>query len=271
MGNSPSTSKPATPTQRQHVEHAERVDRPSGHDSPRTSKKQEPKNLISAAQHQHQHRSTASSAEASVVSALGSTIGPKATGASRPLSILGGPAPSNSPNSRSSVTRPRYLEDQDEPTKPVDVPIAQNSHHNTNDSSLRSPTQFGEDSMLANNPASASVTDMSFNLPRPPRLPLPIEEEIHTPGSPVIAPTEIGPSIEVMESNLDRDMESSAADLTRKSSGFSNATDDEDAEELRVDKSRTVQTRVEWLQGGQKVYVTGTPFQWSRKQRLHPA
>jgi hypothetical protein len=100
---------------------------------------------------------------------------------------------------------------------------------------------------------------------------LPIEEEVHTPGSPVIAPTDVGPSIEAIESSFEREAESGTADLTRKSSGLSNATDDDDAEELRVDKSRTVSTRVEWVQGGQKVYVTGTPFQWSRKQRLHPA
>ncbi|KAI0144796.1 hypothetical protein BJ166DRAFT_596876 [Pestalotiopsis sp. NC0098] len=271
MGNSPSTSKPATPTQRSHVEHAERVDRPPGHDSPRASKKQEPKNLISAAQNQHQHRSAASSAEASVVSAQGSTIGPRATGTTRPLSILGAPS-SNSPSSRSSVPRNKYPEDQDdEPSKPVDVPTTHSSQHNTAESSIRSPSQFGDDPLLTNNPASASVTDMSYNIPRPPRLPLPIEEEIHTPGSPVIAPQDIGPSIEAMESNLDRELDSNSADLTRKSSGLSQGTDEDDDEELRVDKTRTVQTRVEWLQGGQKVYVTGTPFQWSRKQRLHPA
>lgn len=271
MGNSPSTSKPATPTQRQHVENAERVERS---DSPRSIKKQEPKNLISAAQHHQQHRSAASSAEASVVSAQGSTIGPRATGTTRPLSILGGNAASNSPSSRSSVTRPRYSEDYSEPTKPVDVPVASNSQHNTNDNSIRSPSQFasqfGDDPLLTNNPASASVTDMSYNLPRPPRLPLPIEEEVHTPGSPVIAPADVGPSIEAIEAELDRE-DPTGTDLTRKSSGLSNATDDEDAEELRVDKTRTVLTRVEWVQGGQKVYVTGTPFQWSRKQRLHPA
>lgn len=271
MGNSPSTSKPATPTQRYNVEHAERVERSA---SPRSGKKQEPKDLISPAQHYQQHRSAASSAEASVVSAQGSTIGPRATGTTRPLSILGGNPASNSPSSRSSINRPRYSEDEHGPTKPVDVPIAQSSHHNTNENSVRSPSNFnshfGDDPLLTNNPASASVTDMTYNLPRPPRLPLPIEEEVHTPGSPVIAPTDIGPSIEAIEAELDKD-DPPSGDLTRKSSGLSNATDDEDAEELRVDKTRTVQTRVEWIQGGQKVYVTGTPFQWSRKQRLHPA
>lgn len=32
----------------------------------------------------------------------------------------------------------------------------------------------------------------------------------------------------------------------------------------------TVPTRLEWLRGGEKVYVTGTIFQWNRKTRLHP-
>jgi hypothetical protein len=267
MGNSPSTSKPATPTQRHLVEHAERVDR--SHDSPRASKN-EPKLLISA--HQHQHRSSASTPEASVVSAQGSTIGPRAAN-SLPLSILNAPpASSSSPSSRSSVTRPRYPDDHDEPSKPVDVPVSSNSQHNTLESSdsARSLSQFGDDALLTSVPTSASVTDMSYNLPRPPRLPLPIEEEVHTPGSPIIAPA-VGEPIETLEGNLEREAERDAVDLTRKSSGLSNTTDDEDAEELRVDKSRTVPTKIEWLQGGQKVYVTGTPFQWSRKQRLHPA
>ncbi|KAI1840272.1 hypothetical protein JX265_013610 [Neoarthrinium moseri] len=268
MGNSPSTSKPATPTQHRHghgtVEHAERVD------SPRPSKK-EPKNLISA--HQHQHRSAASSPEASVVSAHGSTIGPRGTH-SRPLSILNAPA-SSSPSARSSVSKPAYPDDRHEPSKPVDVPT--NSHHphsTTNSPAVRSPPNYADDPSLTSGPTSASVTDMSYQMSRPPRLPLPIEEEVHTPGSPIIAPADIssGGPIEDIEASLEREAEHAAgADLTRKSSALSNATDDEDAEELRVDKTRTVPTRVEWLQGGQKVYVTGTPFQWSRKQRLFPA
>ncbi|KAH8652336.1 5'-AMP-activated protein kinase beta subunit, interation domain-containing protein [Xylariales sp. PMI_506] len=106
---------------------------------------------------------------------------------------------------------------------------------------------------------------------RPPRLPLPIQEEIHTPGSPIIAPTDIGGDPLDEATSLDKGPDSAGADLTRKSSGLSNATDEEDAEELRVDKTRTVPVRIEWLQGGNKVYVTGTPFQWSRKQRLLPA
>ncbi|KAI0129964.1 hypothetical protein BJ170DRAFT_294298 [Xylariales sp. AK1849] len=265
MGNSPSTSKPATPTQRHHVEYAERE---RLQESPRANKKDQPKNLIST--YQHQHRATASSPEASVVSAHGSTIGPRATN-SRPLSILNQPSASYTPSSRSSISKPTRSVDQNEPSKPVAVPSASNSQHNTAQSSLaRSPSQF-DDTSLTSGPASSSIQDMSYHMSRPPRLPLPIEEEIHTPGSPIIAPADIGEPIDDIDT-LEQDAEKQGSDLTRKASGLSNVTDEDDTEELRVDKTRpSVPTRVEWLQGGQKVYVTGTPFQWSRKQRLFPA
>lgn len=101
-------------------------------------------------------------------------------------------------------------------------------------------------------------------LTRPPRLPLPIDEEVHTPGSPILAP----------ESDQVADVEplDSLDGITRKSSALSATTvDEEDGDELRVDKTRpVVQTKLEWLSGGDKVYVTGTIFQWNRKQRLHP-
>ena len=105
---------------------------------------------------------------------------------------------------------------------------------------------------------------MSYHLTRPPRLPLPIEEEVHTPGSPIIAPSDI--DVPVL------DVETLDDVLPRRSSALSNTTiDEEDAEELRVDKSGlTVPTTFEWVQGGEKVYVTGTIFQWNKKHRLHP-
>ncbi|PSS02446.1 hypothetical protein BD289DRAFT_449739 [Coniella lustricola] len=109
-----------------------------------------------------------------------------------------------------------------------------------------------------------SLSNMSF-LQRPPRLPLPIEEEVHTPGSPIVAPTENSEPVDAVD--LDSD-----GNIARKSSNLSNTTiDEDDAEELRVDKTRpTVPTRLEWRRGGDRVYVTGTIFHWNRKQRLHP-
>jgi len=61
--------------------------------------------------------------------------------------------------------------------------------------------------------------------------------------------------------------------LPRRSSALSSTTaeDDEDAEELPVDKTKSsVPTDFEWHGGGEKVYVTGTIFQWSRKSKLYP-
>ena len=97
-------------------------------------------------------------------------------------------------------------------------------------------------------------------------MPLPIEEEVHTPGSPITAPEDAGEPVEAL------DLSGGDGDIARKSSNLSTTTvDEDDAEELRVDKTRpTVPTRLEWLRGGERVYVTGTIFQWNRKQRLHP-
>ncbi|KAI5918049.1 carbohydrate-binding module family 48 protein [Camillea tinctor] len=253
MGNAPSTTKSTTPTP------------PSSQDSPRASAKKEPKNLVSIHHHQHTYIRSPASPEASVVQAQGSTISNR-NSQSRPLSILNSSSPSTSSNNssappRTADSRPRHVaEIRNEHSQPLAVPIA-----------------FPESASLAHDPqyeegppsgtTSSSIQDMSsYQMSRPPRLPLPIEEEIHTPGSPIVAPADVDDRA-IEDVSLD-DHES----LPRRSSGLSNATDEDDAEELRVDKTRpTIPTRVEWLQGGQKVYVTGTPFQWGRKQRLLPA
>lgn len=104
-------------------------------------------------------------------------------------------------------------------------------------------------------------------LTRPPRLPLPIEEEVHTPGSPIISPADVTEPIAADIESLD------TATLAHPPSNLSDNSipEEEDAEELLVDKTRpTVPTRLEWRHGGDKVYVTGTIFQWNRKTRLHP-
>jgi hypothetical protein len=108
----------------------------------------------------------------------------------------------------------------------------------------------------------ASVPDVSY-LTRPPRLPLPIDQEEQTPGSPILAPADLGQSVEELEA-LD-------AGIARRSSGLSSATldEDDDVEEPRPDKKRaTVPLKLDWLHGGSKVYVTGTIFQWNRKIRM---
>ena len=103
------------------------------------------------------------------------------------------------------------------------------------------------------------------NLNVPPRLPLPIEEELHTPGSPIIAPSGI-PS-DIREDDIE-------ALLPDRNSTVSSTTLDEEEvpDELQpyppIDSRKTVPTLVEWKQGGNKVYVTGTFASWSRKFRM---
>ncbi|TGJ86486.1 hypothetical protein E0Z10_g2329 [Xylaria hypoxylon] len=257
MGNTPSsTSKPATPTPPA-SSHANA-------DSPRASKK-EHKNLVSI-HHPHQIRSPAS-LEASVVQAQGSTISNRSS-QSKPLSILNQASPASSQSEKSAAyprafdQKPRYAGDikHEEPSKPVAVP---QSHPEPSPFTPESQLEEG----LPTGTTSSSIQDMAYPMPRPPRLPLPIEEEIHTPGSPIASP----------EDTNNQDVDNVAplddpSEIPRRTSGLSNVTDEDDTEELRVDKSRpTLLTRITWLRGGQKVYVTGTPFQWSRKQRLVPA
>ena len=104
------------------------------------------------------------------------------------------------------------------------------------------------------------------NLNFPPRLPLPIEEELHTPGSPII--TSAGESSALHEDDIE-------GVLPRQSSVVSSTTLDEDEYENELqpypaeDSSRFVPTTVRWKQGGDKVYVTGTFTAWSRKFRMN--
>ena len=103
------------------------------------------------------------------------------------------------------------------------------------------------------------------NLNFPPRLPLPIEEELHTPGSPIITPADLSSALHY------EDVEGA---LPRQTSVVSNTTVDDDdlGDELQPypfeGSKRTVSTLVQWKQGGDKVYVTGTFTSWSRKFRM---
>ena len=103
------------------------------------------------------------------------------------------------------------------------------------------------------------------NFGLPPRLPLPIGEELHTPGSPII---DSQGSTALHEHGVD-------GALPRPVSTISNTTleDDELGSEIPQyphDGGRgIVPTRVYWKQGGEKVYVTGTFTGWSRKYRMN--
>jgi hypothetical protein len=64
------------------------------------------------------------------------------------------------------------------------------------------------------------------------------------------------------------------ANLPRRTSLLSHTTledDDGDYEGYGTEatKGKTVPTLVEWKQGGDRVYITGTFASWSRKYRMH--
>ncbi|KAM7214933.1 Snf1 kinase [Rhypophila decipiens] len=255
MGNSPSTSKNPSANSQSHPHGQNESPRPVRRDN---------RHPIPVQNHR-----VAAPPEPSLTQAQGTAVQPP-TNNSRPKSFPSRMGPSQSSSTSSTATgsatptkpvevRHGRQDQSHEGTKPVAVPSSHQSP--TSPRSPRSPD------MYESAPAHSSLQDMSY-LTRPPRLPLPIEEEVHTPGSPIIAPTDIGESIEDVDG-----LESEGSGLPRPASNLSNNSEveDEDTEELRVDKSGpTVPTRLEWRHGGDKVYITGTIFQWNRKTRLHP-
>ncbi|KAF2744440.1 carbohydrate-binding module family 48 protein [Sporormia fimetaria CBS 119925] len=92
---------------------------------------------------------------------------------------------------------------------------------------------------------------------RPPRLPLPIEEEVHTPGSPIISPEELV------------DPDGTLPRRTSLSSTVADEDEDEGDELSAPQNGPTVPTLIEWEGRGEKVYVTGTFVNWERKFRLY--
>lgn len=103
---------------------------------------------------------------------------------------------------------------------------------------------------------------------RPPRLPLPIEEELHTPGSPIISPADVSGPVGPIEPHEE------IIGLPRRSSVLSSTTlDDDDLGDdlgsLEGGPHIPVPTLLEWREAGEKVYVTGTFAGWDRKFRLH--
>jgi len=113
-----------------------------------------------------------------------------------------------------------------------------------------------------------SLPPASYSFSRPPRLPLPIEEEVYTPGSPVITPLDIPSEVEPIEG--DGALDKSGRQTSMLSS--TTADDDELPDDIVFQDSAgqgLVPTLIEWRQGGDRVYVTGTFVDWDKKVRLH--
>lgn len=127
--------------------------------------------------------------------------------------------------------------------------------------------QRGPDSQFE---SSGPPRDPNFvphsNLNFPPRMPLPIEEEFHAPYSPTIAAQEFSSSLH--EEDVD-------GAIPRQSSVISSTTLEEEelGNELQpypyeAPPQGLVPTRLQWTQGGDRVYVTGTFAGWNRKFRM---
>lgn len=144
-------------------------------------------------------------------------------------------------------------------TKPVDVPALakdeSNHGHRIEPSSIE-PAASSQDEYY--------IPPSQYS--RPPRLPLPIEEEVHTPGSPIISPADLASPLD--PSDVD-------GVLPRRTSVLSSTTVDEDdvGDDFHTPETGAqpaVPTIIEWTQPGEKVYVTGTfAGNWDRKYRLH--
>ena len=136
---------------------------------------------------------------------------------------------------------------------PVQVPTS--SHQARH----KAPDPGPHSSAAPGDPDYVPTTNLNF----PPRLPLPIQEEIYTPGSPIITPDELSSALREEEEE---------GELARQTSLLSHTTFDDD-EELEFQdpatKGKAVPTTIEWTQGGYKVYVTGTFTNWSKKYRMH--
>lgn len=143
------------------------------------------------------------------------------------------------------------------PAQPIDVPAKAED----------APISRVDDMASSIEPSRASQQDYLVSSPhfsRPPRLPLPIEEEDHRPGSPILPPQDFSSPLDhdEVEGTLPRHNQSMLSDKT---------ADDEDlGDEFKSNTGRpTVPTIIEWEGPGERVYVTGTFAGWDRKYRLH--
>ncbi|KAG9667177.1 carbohydrate-binding module family 48 protein, partial [Aureobasidium melanogenum] len=253
MGNTPSSNKPekgsqpASPAHALHHRH---------HDPPRREPRR--RESIPALT----SKTAAASPSLDTTSASGQAIFPSAYSPSQPRST---PASAHQRNRSNTTNTPK----QDSPSTPRRY------------KSLKSPSPPAEPRLSPASqpvdvpqsqrpPRSASpATEAAYHLPpasfsRPPRLPLPIEQEDHTPGSPIT-------------SAVLPDDDPEQVDLPRRSSVVSSTVDDDDEEPDGFEGYETpaggpkVPTLIEWrnAQPGDRVYVTGTFTNWERKFRLH--
>ncbi|ETI28494.1 hypothetical protein G647_00943 [Cladophialophora carrionii CBS 160.54] len=152
-----------------------------------------------------------------------------------------------------------------QPATPLDVPISK---------SKQDEDRFDERPIAHSQPYDdrryAPVAQL-----RPPRLPLPIAD-VPIPDSPTLLPVDKSSDADVPLFETDGPLAIAEPHIRRRSSMLSTNTQSEDevGDELQPyavqSTTQTTPTVIEWNQGGNKVYVTGTFANWEKKYRLHP-
>lgn len=175
------------------------------------------------------------------------------------------PAPSSAAHPPPPATTTPPQAKQPSPPVPTSTPPPSEVHAIPIDAPQSSRTEQAIAGSLEPADASQDYIMPSSHFSRPPRLPLPIEEEVHTPGSPIISPTDLP-----VESLDHGEVEGA---LPRRTSMLSSTTaeDDDLGEEFKVPTPGrpTVPTLIEWEGAGERVYVTGTFAGWNKKYKLH--
>lgn len=130
---------------------------------------------------------------------------------------------------------------------------------------INGSTGYADDARSGEPHSQVHVASAQYN--HPPRLPLPIGKEVQMPGSPIILPADLSSPIDQAADEVD-----GSGMLQRRNSVLSNTTADEDEDDMQPLQSSgeraAVPTVIEWRQGGDRVYVTGTFAGWDRKFRL---
>lgn len=189
----------------------------------------------------------------------------------RPLSSTSGSLPARSTPPRKTASQqqqpppPPPPPPQEEPTastestesQPVAVPISNHS---------------GPDELLQDDYIPTGYSESPYGLPaanysRPPRLPLPIEEEEYRPGSPIITPQDVSAIKE-------DDIEGGAIPRIASVRSSTTVDDDDVGDNDAFDTSGLnhllvkIPIKLAWNGGGDKIFVTGTFCNWEKKIKL---
>jgi Glycogen recognition site of AMP-activated protein kinase len=150
----------------------------------------------------------------------------------------------------------------DAQSSPMQVPVggshsAHHQHHSRDPSA-----QY--DQREAALPVGSDDYALKSNLNFPPRLPLPIQEEVYTPGSPIITPDDLSQA-------LREDEEDTILPTRTSLLSHTTADEEEDAAEYgsEANRGRTVPTVIRWRGDADRVYITGSFAAWARKFRMH--